>query len=59
MLKKFWSDEAGATMTEYAVLVAVVAMAIYLVVKMFGGKVREIFFNSTIVLDDANSSIGQ
>jgi Flp pilus assembly pilin Flp len=39
-------DDQGATMAEYALMVAFVAMAALLAVTMFGGALRDLFQNA-------------
>lgn len=43
MLKKFIKDESGATMVEYAVMVALIAMVSILIVAILGRQLNEAF----------------
>ena len=43
LVKKFLRDESGATMVEYAILVALIAIVAILVVATLGNKVSEKF----------------
>jgi len=45
MLKQFWNDEQGATMAEYALLIALVAGVLFLVIQTFGDNLRTLFDN--------------
>jgi len=42
-LKKFWTDESGATAIEYGLIAAGVALAIITVVNGLGGKLNAKF----------------
>ncbi len=43
MFKKFLKDERGAEMTEYILIIALIAIFCIFAVKMFGGKVSDAF----------------
>jgi Flp pilus assembly pilin Flp len=43
MLKKFWNDERGQGMTEYILIVALIAVFAIAMVKFFGGTISNIF----------------
>ncbi|MBN1824424.1 MAG: Flp family type IVb pilin [Endomicrobiales bacterium] len=47
MLKRFWKDESAQGMTEYILIVALIAVAAIVMVKAFGGKIGELFSKST------------
>lgn len=47
MLKRLLKDEEGATMTEYILLVVLIAVALIVVVKTFGTKIASLFKTST------------
>ncbi len=40
MLKKMWKDEEGATMVEYALMVALIAVVCILAVTTLGGTIK-------------------
>lgn len=42
-IKKLYMDEEGATMVEYALMVALIAVVCILVVQTLGGKARDTF----------------
>lgn len=43
MIKRFFKDESGATMVEYAVLVALIAVAVIAIVYSLGGEINTKF----------------
>ena len=43
MVKKLYKDEEGATMVEYALMVALIAIACIVAVQALGGKVSNSF----------------
>jgi len=45
-LKAFWHDEEGATMVEYALMLALIAIVCILVITALGTKVGESFDNA-------------
>ncbi|MBU1076705.1 MAG: Flp family type IVb pilin [Spirochaetes bacterium] len=47
MLKKFLNDETGQGMTEYILIVVLVAVAAIVVVKVFGEQIKSLFQKST------------
>ena len=53
MFKKLWKDEEGATMTEYILLVVLVAIAMFAVIKIFGTSIANLFRSSASKLDSA------
>lgn len=44
-VKALWRDEEGATMVEYALMLALIAVVCILVITALGGKVRDTFQN--------------
>lgn len=42
-VKRFWVDEEGATAVEYAIMVAMIAVAIVAAVYLVGQKVENVF----------------
>lgn len=51
MLKEFLNDEHGQGMTEYILIVVLIAVAAIVVVKLFGKKIAELFKKSTDKID--------
>ncbi|MDX1351859.1 MAG: Flp family type IVb pilin [Thiomicrorhabdus sp.] len=43
MIKKFFNDESGATMVEYAILVALIAVAAIVIIGVLGGQINDAF----------------
>ncbi len=42
-LKQFWNDESGQTLTEYALILAVIAVAVIGLMVTMGDKIKEVF----------------
>jgi pilus assembly protein Flp/PilA len=55
-LMKFWSDESGATMVEYAVLVALIALAVIATVALVGSQIDTMFQRVLACMRDPNSA---
>ncbi|MBN2008859.1 Flp family type IVb pilin [candidate division KSB1 bacterium] len=47
LMKRFLKDEEGATMTEYIILVVLIAIAAIVVVTQFGDEIKRLFTKST------------
>jgi len=47
MWKKFLKDERGQGMTEYILIVALIAVAAIVAVKMFGGTIKGLFSSAS------------
>lgn len=45
LIQRFISDESGATMVEYAIMVALIAIVALLAVQTLGTKVNDTFTN--------------
>ena len=56
-LKKFLTDEEGATMTEYILLVALVAIAMFAVITLFGKQIAAMFTKSKDKLKEAEDTV--
>jgi pilus assembly protein Flp/PilA len=52
-LKSLWSDEEGQGMTEYALILALVAVAIIAVVIAFRDQIAAVFTNAAGTLQQA------
>jgi Flp pilus assembly pilin Flp len=53
MLKRLLLDEDGQTMTEYILIIALVAIAVFAVLRIFGGKIRALFQKASGKLEEA------
>ncbi len=51
MLKKFLNEEKGQGMTEYILIVVLIAVAAIVVVKLFGKQIAGLFKKSTEKID--------
>ena len=51
MLKKFLNEEKGQGMTEYILIVVLIAVAAIVVVKLFGKQIAGLFKKSTAKID--------
>ena len=47
LFKRLFNDEDGATMTEYIILVVLIAIAAIVVVTQFGEEIKRLFTKST------------
>jgi Flp pilus assembly pilin Flp len=47
MIKRFWNDESGQGMTEYILIVALIAVAAIVIVKAFGTQIVGLFTSSS------------
>jgi pilus assembly protein Flp/PilA len=52
-LRNLWSDESGATMVEYALMVALIAIVCIAAVTMLGTSIRGVFTDSAVALGTA------
>ena len=60
MLKSFWTDESGQGMTEYAVIVGIVALGLMLIVAAFRDQVGRVFRMVRLeLMTDATEQVGQ
>lgn len=53
LLKRFVKEESGATMVEYAILVALVSVAAIAVITLIGPEITAAFQTATDALPDA------
>ncbi|MCX5781626.1 MAG: Flp family type IVb pilin [Elusimicrobia bacterium] len=51
MIKNFLKDERGQGMTEYILIVALIAIAAIVVVRLFGSQIMRLFTESTTKLE--------
>ena len=57
LLKNLWNDESGQGLTEYAVIVAIVAIGLILVLFAFREAIAQVFRDTTTEL--GNASVNQ
>ena len=55
LLKKFYKDESGATMVEYAIMVALIAVAVAAVVILLSEQMNTLFNSVTECLASPSS----
>jgi pilus assembly protein Flp/PilA len=55
MIKRFFKEEDGATLVEYAILVALIAVAVIATVVLLGGAIRDAFQSVVVELNNAGS----
>jgi pilus assembly protein Flp/PilA len=53
MIKGFWNDESGQGMTEYILIVALIAVAAIVAVKMFGTQITALFTSNAAKITTA------
>jgi len=53
LLKNLWNDESGQGLTEYAVIIALVAVGLILVLGVFREAIAQVFRDSTTELGNA------
>ena len=57
LLKNFWRDESGQGLTEYAVIVALVAVGLNLDLNAFSDAIAQVFRDTTTEL--VNATVNQ
>jgi len=55
MIRRFFSDESGATMVEYGLMVALIAIVAIVAVTFLGEEVSQTFDTAATALDATNS----
>ena len=56
LIKKFYKDESGATMVEYAIMVALIAIAVAATVILVGEQMEVMFSQVAVCLNDPNEA---
>ena len=54
-IKFIKEEEDGATATEYVIIIALIALALYVVISKYGASIAGIFKEGETKLDDAKS----
>jgi len=55
MLRKLWSDESGQGMTEYILIIALIAVVCVVAIKAFGSQIKDLIVKSTRRIKDDTS----
>ena len=53
MLKRLIRDESGQSMTEYILVVALIALAAFIAVKLFGKNIKDAFTGAAEKINEA------
>jgi pilus assembly protein Flp/PilA len=56
LMGKFFKDESGATMVEYAILVALISIAAIAIIFILGGEIRNTF-NKVVQCIQGNTAV--
>ena len=52
LIKNFWNDEQGASMAEYALLLALIAVSAIGALQLMGGSITDVFDFSGEAMDE-------
>ena len=52
MLRRFFKDESGQGMVEYALIIALIAIVVIVVLSALGGNITKVFKGSSDALDE-------
>ncbi len=52
MLRKLWSDESGQGMTEYILIIALIAVICIVALQAFGAQIKDLIVKSTRRIKD-------
>jgi Flp pilus assembly pilin Flp len=58
-MKRFISGKKGQGMTEYILIIALVAILVLGAVKMFGGKIKDAFTKASSKVDNVTQGMDQ
>jgi pilus assembly protein Flp/PilA len=56
IFKNFWSDESGQGLTEYALIIALVAIGLIVILVLFRNAIGNVFNSSRNTLNNAPGS---
>lgn len=56
LMKRFWNDESGQGLVEYALIIALVSIGLIAVLLLFRNAIGDVFTNITEQLNDAPAS---
>lgn len=57
MFKSFWADESGQGLAEYAVLIALITLALIAVIRPFRQAIIDVFTAVTSALETADDPV--
>lgn len=52
MLRNFWKEESGQGMTEYILIIALIAVVCVVAIKLFGSQIKDLIVRSTRKIKD-------
>ncbi|MGM0633448.1 MAG: Flp family type IVb pilin [Pseudomonadota bacterium] len=58
LLKQFWQEESGATLVEYAIIVALIAVASIGIISTLQGSINNVFSSISSSLNSAAGTGG-
>jgi pilus assembly protein Flp/PilA len=58
LAKRFWNDEQGLELSEYAVMAALIIVALIVIITALSTSIGNAFTNLTSTIDTANESAG-
>ncbi|WP_278712769.1 Flp family type IVb pilin [Eubacterium ventriosum] len=56
MLKRFFKDESGQGMVEYALIIALIAIVVIVALSALSGKIKGVFENSSDALEKVTTA---
>jgi Flp pilus assembly pilin Flp len=56
-LKDFFHNEEGQTMTEYIIIVVLIAVAAIVVLRLFGEQIRDLFTSAKETIEEETESV--
>ena len=56
MLKRFFKDESGQGMVEYALIIALIAIVVIVALSALSGKIKGVFENSSKELEKVTTA---
>jgi Flp pilus assembly pilin Flp len=54
MFRKIWQDKRGVAMTEYIIILVLVAISAITVISVFGNNIRNLFHNASNAISGMN-----
>jgi Flp pilus assembly pilin Flp len=56
VLRKIWQDKRGVAMTEYIIILVLVAISAIAVISIFGNNIRGLFANASNAIGEMNET---